>query len=73
MTHEELMALEGKRIKLIDMPDDPNPIPPGSTGTVRKVTHIRWGGRDDYQIMMNWDIGRSLAIIFPNDMFEVIE
>jgi len=56
---------KGTRIELIDMPDDPNPIPSGTRGT---VTHI-----DDIgQISVKWDNGRGLSLIPGVDSFKII-
>ena len=46
------------------MEDDPNPIPPGSEGTVVGV------GGD--VIQMEWDNGRVLGLIWEVDQFEVL-
>ena len=55
----------GDRIVLIEMPNDPDPVKPGSTGTVIDVT--------DFNIMVKWDnINRSLALIPKLDKFEII-
>jgi hypothetical protein len=59
----------GDRIKLILMGDDPCPIPPGTTGTVRYVGKAWTGSR---QIQVDWDIERSLNLVWPVDQFEVI-
>lgn len=45
----------GQRIELIAMPDDPDPIAPGSRGTVTGGT----GG----QMRVAWDCGRSIMLI----------
>ena len=49
------------RIKLLSMPNDPNPIHPGTTGTV--VWPDRMG------ITVNWDNGRTLSVIPGVDLF----
>ena len=38
MTNQTPPFAIGQRIKLLDMPDDPDPIPPGTTGTVLAVS-----------------------------------
>jgi len=51
------------------MPDDPNPIPVGSTGTIEAVTEGPLG-----QVHVKWDdSGRTLSLIPGVDRFEVIE
>ena len=58
----------GSRIRLIVMPDDPDPIPAGSTGTVLSVTTGRFA-----QIEVDWDdLHRSLALVPGVDRFEII-
>jgi len=57
----------GDRVKLIAMPDDPDPILPGSTGTVAQVT-----GGDFPQIQVEWDDGRCLSLLPGVDQFEVV-
>lgn len=55
----------GKRIKMIKMSPDPHPIEPGTMGTIRLVDGIG-------QIHVNWDNGRTLAMI-PEDEYEVVD
>lgn len=63
----------GDRIRLIEMPQDPCPIPAGTTGTVISIQDLSaFVGKPDFQIMVNWDIERSLSLIWPTDRFEVI-
>ena len=58
----------GDRIRLLAMPDDPNPIPPGTTGTVTAVRQYRtWA-----QVDVAWDSGRTLMLVVPPDQFEVM-
>ena len=60
---------KGDRIRLLHMPDDPDPIPAGSTGTIESVTEGPLG-----QIHVRWDdSGRSLSLVPGVDRFEVIE
>jgi hypothetical protein len=61
------MAHAGDRIRLISMPDDPDPIPAGATGTVVAVTEGRFA-----QIDVDWDNGRTLSLVPGVDRFETI-
>ena len=56
----------GTRICCDDMPDDPQPIPHGTCGTVVGVD-------DEGQLMMKWDNGRSLSLIPGVDSFHIVE
>lgn len=58
----------GTRIRLIRMvPPEPQPVEPGTTGTVRYVD-------DGANIWVNWDNGRSgIAAIYGVDEFVKIE
>lgn len=62
----------GDRIKLIAMPDDQDPVPAGSTGTVTFVNEHGSGERAWFQIGVDWDNGRGLMLSVPPDEFEVI-
>lgn len=52
----------GTRIELISMEDPFAPVPPGTRGTVKVVDDIG-------QLHMNWDNGRSLAVVPGEDSF----
>ncbi len=52
----------GTRLEVQDMPDDPQPVPSGTRGTVVYVD-------DMGQIGMKWDNGRTLALIPGVDSF----
>lgn len=62
----------GDRIRLVEMPEDPNPIQPGEMGTVRSLADIGFEGRPETHITVDWDSGRTLSLIYPPDRFEVI-
>ena len=53
------------RIVLDEMPEDPNPIPQGSQGTVVDS--------DPLQIFVDWDNGRDLHLIPSVDKFHIID
>lgn len=59
---------KGDRIRLLSMPDDPDPIAVGATGTIESVTEGPLG-----QVHVRWDSGRSLSLIPGVDRFEVIK
>ena len=56
----------GTRIRLLEMSEDPNPVPVGSCGTVLAVD-------DAGQLLMQWDNGRNLSLVPGTDNFEVLE
>jgi hypothetical protein len=69
------MAFPGKkgdRVRLVFMPNDPDPIKPGETGTVTEVVDLRWGQDKQTQVHVSWDNGRSLSCICPPDHLEII-
>ena len=55
----------GTRICCDDMPDDPRPVPPGTTGTVVGVD-------DMCSIMVRWDNGQGLSLVVGHDSFHVV-
>lgn len=62
----------GDRIRLLSMTDDPDPIPAGATGTVRGVTSHGALENAWHQIDVRWDNGRTLLLVVPPDVFEII-
>ena len=65
------LALPGDRIRLIKMSNDPDPIEPNTTGTVKKVGTVYMFGED--HLYVDWDNGRTLSLLVGTDEFEVIE
>jgi hypothetical protein len=64
----------GDRIELVFMPDDPDPIPPGTQGTVDYVSdpiHVP-GERPWVQIGVEWDNGRRLALVSTKDQWRAL-
>lgn len=60
----------GDRIRLIEMPNDPAPIEPGTEGVVGHVQANLFGDGD--QVSVKWDGPRRLSLVVPPDRFEVI-
>ena len=56
--------LTGKRVELIEMPEDPHPVPVGTLGTIKGIDGIG-------QIMVSWDNGSSLSLIPGLDKFKI--
>lgn len=65
LTHETLDWLIGRRVVLEEMPDDPCPILPGSTGTVTGID-------DMMNVRMRWDDGRTLSLLPGIDKYHII-
>ena len=57
---------EGSRICLDSMENDPNPIPPGTKGTVQSVDDVG-------TVFCKFDNGRSLGMIPGEDSFHKIQ
>jgi hypothetical protein len=57
--------LVGRRITLIEMVDDPNPIESGMKGI---ITHV---GGD--VINVRWDNGRNIGVIIGEDKYTISE
>lgn len=64
-------AMPGDTIRLTYMPDDPNPIEPGTLGVVQEIS---FGApfNEDY-LTVNWENGRRLKLIVGLDEFERIK
>ena len=58
----------GDRIRLIHMPEDPDPIPYGSLGTIHAI-HLHHGWT---QVEVDWDNGRRLMLSLPDDVIEIV-
>ncbi len=69
----------GDRIRLVEMPDDPCPITPGSLGTVKSVKSLGFLGKPEsfylealWQVDVAWDDRRSLFLVIPPDRAEKV-
>lgn len=54
----------GTRIRLISMPDDPDPVPSGTYGIVESGNGA--------QLNVKWENGRSLHLLIGIDAYEVV-
>jgi hypothetical protein len=61
----------GDRIELISMPEEPDPIPAGTRGTVDFVHDAHSLGFVQYGV--KWDNGRGLSLCVPPDEFKVLD
>lgn len=65
----QIRLKKGDRIRLVSMPQDPNPISVGSLGTVVAVRDQReWT-----QVDVDWDNGRTLMLTIPDDCVSIVE
>jgi len=58
------LELIGKRIKLVKMVDEADPVPPNTEGT---INHVGGG-----VINVDWDNGRSLGVIINHDIYTIL-
>lgn len=63
----------GKRIKLTAMPEEPNPLPIGSEGTIVSVSRICMDAKPWWQIVVKWDNGSPLMLCVPPDRYQLID
>ena len=56
----------GARVELLRMDDDPRPVPVGTRGTVRGVD-------DTGSIMVAWDNGSGLGVLYGKDSCRVVD
>ena len=65
-TEKDPRAKEGMRIKMVSMPDDPNPVLMGTEGTINFI--------DDMGVIhVKWDDGRVLGVIPGVDRYKLME
>lgn len=65
-----MLPKPGQTIELIHMPNDPYPIPDGTKGVVEEVNRL---GNSEYQLIVKWENGRGLMLIYPVDQFRIVE
>lgn len=58
----QVLPQTGDRIRLLQMPDDPNPIPIGELGTVVSVFSHGIGESAWHQVDVEWDHGRGRSM-----------
>jgi len=63
--------LIGKRVRLNQMSDPYDPVPPGSTGTIISVYNDTYAKL--LHLSVNWDNGRGLNIVSPPDTYTIID
>lgn len=72
MRHMAFHGKKGDRVKMVFMPNDPDPIPEGAEGTVTAVQHMDWGHDKFSQVSVDWDNGRRLSCVVPPDFLTII-
>ena len=63
---------KGDRIRLVHMRDDPDPVPLGTEGTVTLDPRPQTYGGKWTQVDVDWDNGRTLKLVIPPDIVEVL-
>jgi hypothetical protein len=66
------LGKKGDRVRLVFMPNDPEPVEIGTEGTVLAVAHLPWGQDMRSQVAIAWDNGRTLSCICPPDHLEIL-
>jgi hypothetical protein len=69
---QQVIPKPGQRVECVLMDPDPNPIAPGTRGTVTKLD--QWGVQHmrEYNIHVAWDNGRTLALLSDVDKWKVL-
>ena len=65
------MPMIGDVIEMVDMPNDPNPITPGTKGVVTGYTTVGGPFHEDH-MDVDWENGRGLSVIVGEDKVRVI-
>lgn len=73
MSEKNFGVSKGDRVKLLAMPNDINPVPSGTLGTVTgfHIDHTTDDGRFS-QIWVKWDNGSVLNLLPHVDVWEVV-
>ena len=66
------MIKVGDKIEMVNMPNDPCPIPAGTNGIVTNVTPVNMGRDSFTQYGVKWDNGRTLRVVVPPDSIRVV-
>lgn len=64
---------KGDRVAIVSMPDERDPIPAGTQGTVRSSRVADLGDGMFEQVRVDWDGGRTLMAVIPPDTLELLE
>ena len=65
------MPMIGDVIEMVDMPNDPNPITPGTKGVVTGYTTVGGPFHEDH-MDVDWENGRGLSVIVGEDEIKVV-
>ena len=65
------MPMIGDVIEMVDMPNDPNPITPGTKGVVTGYTTVGGPFHEDH-MDVDWENGRGLSVIVWEDEIKVV-
>lgn len=64
-----MLPKEGQIVELLQMDNDPQPIPVGTKGKVLRINPMP---NNEKQIVVEWENGRTLTLIYPVDKFRVV-
>lgn len=62
----------GDKIEMVSMGNDPRPIPAGTKGTVTGISELEIGGQVFQQVSVDWESGRTLMVLLPEDRIRKI-
>jgi len=65
------MVKIGQKIELLEMENDPNPIPRGTRGVVVGINSTCCRGELSIEVI--WENGRTLNLLYPEDKFREID